>query len=336
MTDLDDGGKERQAESIFVDDGEQPLGDPSPPADPVEDNVPEPAGVTVRSGEALTVSEAAALMSAVPAHVIAVVGPVDSGKTTLLATIWEALQRGPFHKHIFAGSRTLVGFERRCFDARIESGREEPETPRTSVGDPNRVLHLAVRRGGQLGPRSPGGDVCHLLFTDVSGEELEQAVTSADAARSFPLVRRADHVVVLVDGRKLVEPPTRYAALNALSMFRRFVEVGAVGTHTYAHFAISKNDLVSQVGGHAEAFAARTLEKALEEFEGRVGRLTVGRLAARPRGAASASGVSSLFESWVAVPPRLARNPAPPARAQPSDRASSLWGIRNEPVRSQA
>src|ERR1043166_5638481 len=69
--------------------------------------------VPISSGEALTPAEVEDFLRWRPATLIAIVGDRDSGKTTLLAALYGCFLKGPFASHLFVGSRTLVGFEKR-------------------------------------------------------------------------------------------------------------------------------------------------------------------------------------------------------------------------------
>ena len=89
--------------------------------------------LTMWSGDALTLREASQLAGNNEVRFIFLAGMPDCGKTTLLAAFYERFQRGPFGKHIFAGSRTLVRFEDICHYARIASGHGAPSTQRTRL-----------------------------------------------------------------------------------------------------------------------------------------------------------------------------------------------------------
>src|SRR5258706_16328307 len=76
-------------------------------------------------------------------NVILFAGTAESGKTTLLATLYLLFQKGPFATFSFAGSRTLVGFERRVHNARLSSKLSIPRTERSKSSE---LLHLPVRK----------------------------------------------------------------------------------------------------------------------------------------------------------------------------------------------
>lgn len=64
--------------------------------------------VPLPTGEALSLHEANQIARRVPASVIVLIGPVASGKTTLLSAINECFQRGQLAEFGFAGCHTLT------------------------------------------------------------------------------------------------------------------------------------------------------------------------------------------------------------------------------------
>src|SRR5436189_2638822 len=101
------------------------------------------AFVDLPSGEALTEIQASEITRQGLTRVVVLAGPSGSGKTTILTSLFESFLEAPFGNFLFAGSRTLVGFERRCHDARIASGRTEAHTVHTQV-EPTEFLHLRL------------------------------------------------------------------------------------------------------------------------------------------------------------------------------------------------
>jgi len=85
-------------------------GDPAAPEVPPQ---PEVALVDLAPGTSLTPEGAADFLRSRRMQVIVVAGDEDSGKTTLLTSIYESLQASPMAGYRFAGSSTLPGFELR-------------------------------------------------------------------------------------------------------------------------------------------------------------------------------------------------------------------------------
>lgn len=174
-------------------------------ATPMEEAVEpeaENTSVGLPGADTLAPGEASAVLCAWDARILAIAGPVNSGKTSLIAGLYDLFQRGPLGDMAFAGSRTLHGFERACHDARSASRREVPAMERTARGGV-RFYHLQVAGG------SAGGGVA-LLFGDRSGEEYEDLAEDVAIAQHFCEVTRADSLTILVDGDRLRQSSTRH------------------------------------------------------------------------------------------------------------------------------
>src|SRR5690606_3190353 len=125
--------------------------------------------VSLNAGEALEVVAVDAFLRRRSARIVAIVGDRDSGKTTLIGSIYERLLRGPFTGFKFAGSETLMAFERRAHYARSDSGRSTPDTPRTSRGEGLHFLHFSLVEDGQSPQRTD------LMLADRAGETYREA-----------------------------------------------------------------------------------------------------------------------------------------------------------------
>jgi ATPase subunit of ABC transporter with duplicated ATPase domains len=76
------------------------------------------ANNTIRlySGEELSLKDVNLVTHKYLYKLILIIGDTDSGKTTLLATLYDLFQIAPFKDYLFAGSLTQIGFETRCHD----------------------------------------------------------------------------------------------------------------------------------------------------------------------------------------------------------------------------
>lgn len=215
--------------------------------------------VLTYEGGALPLEESHQLANDLPTRVVLMMGEKSSGKTTLLAEIHHAYLKAPFAGFIFAGSKTLIGFEERCFLSRLASGRTEEDTERTKSGDV-KLLHIA------LAPEASPHAHTHLLFTDVSGERFKEIRSSVDEARELaPLVRRADAIVLLVDGDRLTVAKTQMSTqTNATVLLRCLLEAGGLSETSSLHVVVSKWDFV----------VARSAEDRVEHLEQSVRKVT--------------------------------------------------------------
>ena len=136
--------------------------DPDGPVEESETSTPSvspemnqrPSLVEISRAEALNLRETATLLSARPAAVVSIVGPVGAGKTSLIASAYDLFQTGGLDDLYFAESRTLLGFEKICHPARASSEAPEVLADRTD-NDPDPLSYarklVTVISGGVFG-----------------------------------------------------------------------------------------------------------------------------------------------------------------------------------------
>ena len=283
--------------------------------DKADEEIPrEPdVGITLPSGRALSLDEAHVVCQAHETRIVVLLGDRDSGKTTLLAELFQKFLRGHYGGFLFAQSRTLLAFERRCYLARIRSGRSYADTERTKSGSV-RLLHLSVRRRGSTAVAT------HLLLVDMSGEFSRQIRSSFDEVRELlPLMRRADRVVFLVDGDRLTSPETRQLTVaNSKMRFKALLEVGALDQTTPVDHIVSKWDCVADAEG-GEEIAARLERETTADFGSAVGSLALHRVASRVEREVEIEpglGIAGLLEGWTTARVRtIDYQPRPPSAA---------------------
>jgi len=240
--------------------------------------------------------------SAAPTRVLVVAGLNDSGKTTLVASVYEAFLRYPaFAGYCFAGSETLLGFERRCHFARLASELPRPDTERTARGEMIALLHLRVRPADLSAPRRD------VLLTDVSGEIFRDAKDSDLACGRLEVLRRADRLLVLVDGADLAVRHRRFASYSAARDFlRRASDVGMLDDTALVDVLITKWDIVERLEGvekgEAEDYVAHVERWLRDDLASRFAGMRFAKIAARPDPESALSlchGVGALFPAWV-------------------------------------
>ena len=261
--------------------------------------------VELPEGADLDPAAAERIARAAITRVVLVAGAADCGKTTLVAAIYESFQRGPFAGGLFAGSETLLGFERRCHLARIESGRVVADTARTLNTGGLRWLHLRVRPTGHDGaPRD-------LLVSEIAGDVFRLAKDSTEECRRLTIGRRADHFVILVDGAKVVQRQHRLTATNDAALFlRSCLDAEMLGRSSFVDMVITKWDLAAAApeATEIELNVTAFVERTRQHCEGRLGRLRFLRVAARPlprSGLPFAHGLADVVAPWVTESPRL-------------------------------
>jgi len=171
------------------------------PAVPDQTTMARKDFVSLASASRLSLNSAASLRRAGAARVAAVVGPTDSGKTSLIASVYDLFQVGPVGTHTFARSQTLHAFEEACHKARAASRRIEPGIPRTPVGG-LAFYHLQIASGP--------GTCLDLLLADRAGEDYRAVADDPAGCKAFVEIQRADTISVLVDGARLVDTTARH------------------------------------------------------------------------------------------------------------------------------
>ncbi|QDU52998.1 TRAFAC clade GTPase domain-containing protein [Gimesia panareensis] len=249
------------------------------------------------SGDALSVEESRSISMSSRVQLILLAGAVDCGKSSLIASLFHCFQNGPLGGYLFAGSRTLVGFERRCHKARVASNRDTPTMDRTSFGEKRKLLHLKVAQ--KTNPSTPK----HLFFADVSGESFEDAINSVDDCAQVPLLRRSDHFVLLVDGSKMIDLAFRQnAKKEALLLLQSCIESNRLGERSLVDVIFSKYDLF--VHDDTALNFIESIKSAIKDrFGDLLGRIRFSNIAAIPETGTKAIklgyGLNEIFPSWV-------------------------------------
>lgn len=293
--------------------------------EPVEEE--EPEFFELFSGAALNATDAEVITRRSRTQLVVFAGTEGSGKTTVLTSIYERVNQGAFAGFTFAGSRSLLGFEEICHLNRLASGGTQPETQRTRLTDDTKYYHLALRAAGLPAVRR------NVLFSAMSGELFRMAKDSQEDAERLSFLRRADTIVVLVDGERLATPAQRTSAqADAADILESVLDANMVSPNCRVEIVFSKLDRVTAAGQAALEFLAKTQEKFEGKFRPRVPHLSFRQIAARPAPLSGPvdGGLADAFVSWTTVLPpsstdELLGEPAP-AR---DDREFSKFGWRH-------
>lgn len=291
---------------------------------PVED---APTFIELYTGNSLTSEDADAVTLRSPAHLVVFAGAVASGKTTVLASVYDRLSEGPFAGFQFAGSRSLLGFEQICYLNRLVSGGTRPDTPHTPLSDEPAYYHLALRA------QEPRAQRRHVLLCAISGELFRLATNSREDCERLTFLPRANTVVVLVDGARLAVPEQRSQAQSeAANILESFLDANMIGSRCRVEFVFSKLDLVVAAGEAAKEFLNTTERKFEQRFRSRVPHLAFRRIAARPEveptGGPLNDGLADAFVAWTtgaAAPMAEATQEVP----QKDAREFAKYGWRN-------
>ena len=252
---------------------------------------------TLPSGDALQPMDLYNITRGRDAKVILLGGPIESGKTTLIVSIYEKFRQGRFAEHFFSGSETLIGFEKRCHASRAASGRTEAHTERTLTGSKD-ILHL------QLASETDLTKKIDLLLVDVSGEIYEAALNFDEEVNNIPLLRQADYFTYVFDGNKLAHKRQRQAIKNkGLGIIRTLTDNGALNEHSNVQVVFSKQDVWEQEAQETEQFIQEIISAINKSYNGKYNSLTYSKVAARPQEntTEAAHGVDGLIKEWVAL-----------------------------------
>ena len=255
-------------------------------------------GVELPRGEALIPREVVNIRAESLPRLVVIAGPPKAGKTTLVTSIFEALQCGGFGGHLFSASATLPGLEQRCFLNRPESGLDFPDTEHTRSSAEPRFLHLRTAK------EEPPGTHVDVLFGDISGEDYEDIRNNSGVIERMAYLSMADHLAIVVDGETLCHPGERDTTdMISSPLMERFVASAEVSHDCQVHVVISKMDLVEHNGGEdALAFASDLSERLKKSAERRFEHVVKHFVAARPTGDEPSNGrkLDMLYRSWAA------------------------------------
>jgi hypothetical protein len=259
-----------------------------------------PAGTAFDPGSAYEVTREGI------ARVVILAGAERSGKTTLLASLYELFQEGPVGRFSFAGSQTLPALELRCHEARAASGRTVADTERTKPAEGFRFLHLALLD-------TSAGARRNLLLGDMSGELYDSLRDSHDECRKYEFLRRADHFVAMLNAAKLSEGHHAEAYAHARGLVRALLDADVLRRHSHVTLLTTKWDLIAGPDGEKARERVLELERHFEEtFAARLPNLHFAHVAARPatRAVDFAYGVKPLLQDWLDTgglppPPKL-------------------------------
>jgi hypothetical protein len=269
----------------------------------------------INPGIPLSAGGARNALATEPTQMVALVGPPDSGKTTLLAVLHESFCFGPQNGWSFAGSDTLVGFLQRSWYALAVSGGGKPTTPRTRYGIERPYLHIRMSREQDRSPTS-------LLIADLSGEYFAEIGSGAPLGEVESIVARADHLLHIVDAASFESSLDHFRAMDAYnSRVRRLAETGAYQSSAIHSVVITRLDRCPDPSV-VKAYAA---ELSDEWFDG----CPVISTIARPESDEMPSGLGDLLATLSRKPVELSTTAALSSSYRPHverrARAGSLY-----------
>ena len=271
-----------------------------------------PTEVKIASSESLTFEEVGQFLCAQAGTLVALLGDRDSGKSTLICSIYDRFLHGPFAGCESSGIRTITGLERRAHLERLDSGRDTPETQHTSIAEGLQYFHFPVV------PHDTGRRT-DLLISDRAGELYKDARGNSALVEQLIEVPAADYIVILLDGARLASTVLRAGAFFAVRQsLQMLTDWNVLGATDRVQVVTSKIDLIK---GAVDATALNERltdfrEKLVRDFGSKLGQLEFLEISARdPKGKyPAAHGVDVLLKSWLEGPKariRVAAVPVP-------------------------
>ena len=258
----------------------------------------EGESISLPSGNTLSPTEASGILRQGPARVIAVIGPINSGKTSLIASLYDQFQEGGIEQVEFSCSQTLQAFEHTCHDARAMSRRGTPHTNRTPLGEVS-FYHLEVIGG-------PAGEKVALLLGDRSGEEYEAVADDVSVVASFCEVSRSDSLTILVDGERLLGGERHNLHSNIIMMLQALRDGCGLPKDARLALVLTKLDAVNGVPESTIALRAfqRLFEDVQRLFSDVLKTIESFHVAASPKSNAlpRGTGVGALLSFWIETP----------------------------------
>lgn len=181
-----------------------------------------------------------------PCNLILLVGEPECGKSTLYASLFDRFHKGQCGDYYFAGTRTPLGFEKKCHHARVISQNITSITERTLTIEFS-YLHLSVRHKSLTTP------IRHLLFADVNGEKFQSARNSDDEMRTLTVLKRATHICFVADGDVLMDTGSRHQVkIDMIKVISRALQNGMIDEVQGINFLITKWDKIQAAGSEAD------------------------------------------------------------------------------------
>lgn len=252
--------------------------------------------VKLPHGRALTVSETYPITASEVSKIIILIGPFNSGKTTIETTIYQLFQRKPFAGLYFAGSQSLFGYEERSFYTRLGSKKEIATTPRTSRFADDIFLHLKLYDNTTK-------TKTNFLFGDISGEEIYSHLGNVETiCEKMPYLKSVDSYVFILDGKQLADKNKRNGAIDqAYTMARTIFDAKLYSSFTRVQVVISKYDILkTNDGANLETTIDKQLQDIVDLLKKYVNEVTVHRVAAMPEPGdlEVGYGLEELLSAW--------------------------------------
>lgn len=204
----------------------------------------------IYSGDAISNDMINEILAKDMVRFVVLAGLPSYGKTTLIGTVFEnLLYNGQFCDYDFAGSDTLIAFDKRCYLSKL-SNTNSPDTKHTVIGEDFYLDLSLVHKDNKKRER--------LIIVDTSGETFQKFQFDNQAVKDFSPLRRADHFTYIIDASLLKDKALKHDVKDAtLTILRSINECGMFPPNLNIQIVFSKWDLVNN-------------DDAVVEFKGRI------------------------------------------------------------------
>lgn len=254
-------------------------------------------------GEALAIEDTYLITSKSKTKLIVLAGPSECGKTTLITTVYQLFHKAPIDEFYFAGSQTIKGFEQRAYHTRTNSGMNTPNTQRTRIGSIDSFLHLKLWNSKKKSKHT-------FLLADFSGEDFKNARANVEVMKEdFSVIKRADFLVVIIDGDSITQKDKRYSAVQITQeLLRTMKNAKVLNDNTKICFVVSKSDIVKircKDNPSLSSFVNEIPNKLNSIFNNIENEIQFYNIAAMPKNTEVVSvgyGISELIKEWTKEP----------------------------------
>lgn len=244
-----------------------------------EQESPSKPMMQMRLGDELQLDECGDMLASPNSRVIAIVGANDTGKTTLLGSLFDRFCRGPFGGYDFAGSMSLRAFDKRMYLGHTRCRAPKADTIRTKHDWSMKFLHIRLKSA------QAGTVPYELLISDIPGETCKQARHSTDKCKNLRTLLRADRLIVAVDGAKLATASLRESAIaDSVALLRRLSESDVLRPGIQIDIVLTKWDIVKAANAETAVRAAVERHRSVIEHQPYAAAFSISwnEIAARP------------------------------------------------------
>ena len=248
------------------------------------------------TGDALSVADGSEMLKAKRASVVALVGQAEAGKTSLIGEVYDAFQYGHYETLCFAGSRSLIAFEKICHKIRGTSRGSDLFEERTDVITDPVLFHLSVAR--------KKGEVQDILIADRSGETYRDMLDRPSLAAECIELRRASVLNLLVDGARLTDSSERASVITECQQIMQTLAYSSlISWGSRVNVVLTKLDAVDVSPESKQSHSAfETIVSRIRSImPGGCKRPGVYKVAARPHNElyGKGFGVEALLNDWL-------------------------------------